>query len=1181
MTASAPDFCPICKHHIGPNDLTCAHCGYTLLTVCSGCHHVTQTQFTYCPFCGRPLHTPEIEATYQALAQQVQDQQLRVQALQGRQRQLEKYLPTGLLDKVLLSNSDVVAERRYVTVLFVDVVGFTELSGHLDPEDVFLMMNRCFRTLADQVYRYGGAVDKFIGDAMMALFGAPTSYGNDSERAVRAALEMQAAMRELNQELVGKLGQPLQIRIGITSGDVIAGTVGVETQWSYTVMGSTVNTASRLQSAAGPGRILVNEDIYQQTHTLFQYQALPPMTLKGVGDAVPVFEVLGRPRGGLEDLTTTQAQSPFVGRDDILQQLESWGETIEGGKGQLLIITGPAGIGKTRLVQTWLPHLAPQTQRWWGSAQNLSQQSYAIWREAILRGLQLQGAPRQTVAAVLLEQLGEETWLPYLEALLFGEMLASDSLGALEPDQLKQQIFVALRRLLISVVRRRPLMLVFDNLQWADPLSLELLTAGLDLSRGWPISFCLVARGDAQTLPPLEAHAAEQQGLSWHRLELPPLPPPDSEALLRQVLPIAEMPPALKAYILKQAQNNPYYLEELVAFVKNSGLVHQKNGRWLISDAEKLDQLRLPDSLRGLIQTRLDQLPEVQRQILTYGAVIGPSFPAALLFDVLRQIPHLSQNVDQLDPLVAQGILRFDGASYHFVHNSLHEVIYQTLLQARRRSLHRQIAEALEQRVGQQAWAEVEQLAYHFAEAQIAAKAIPYLMQAGAKFKQRFANDAALHSYRTALTMLPQVPALADQAAEIQQALGDLYQQMGDYDEALEAYELALKEGTGFNQDADYCCRIGQVWQWKGEIDEARQWFDAALQTARRKPDEVEQQVLGNIYVNLCLLNMRSGDPQSAESWGRQAVDALAQTDALGALATSYNSLGGAYYLQNRWRDASAQVEQALKIRRQIGDQLGLAGSLSNLGILYTSGGEWHKAVDVFQQSIAMCEEIGALERTLSNAHNNVAYVYIHQGKLDQAETHLRQSLKIKEQTGAMLHATGTLNNLALVALMRHDLSTALAEISRSQTLCQESNDTDYLSEALWYAARIHLARGEFEAAENTSRQAIELAQSIQSRLNEGGALRVLARLQLRQRNLAAANDNLSQSLNALNDTNNEFELARTKLVLAELALTRNEPETYQQLAASIEPIFSRLEARPSLEELRYLQQQVTPHSKG
>ncbi|MFQ5576876.1 MAG: adenylate/guanylate cyclase domain-containing protein, partial [Anaerolineae bacterium] len=594
MASPDSNRCPICKNSVRSDALTCDACGYSLLTVCAGCHTPVHMQYSYCPHCSRPLNTDQALPTYNELQTIVEKNRTQLieyahdlTRLYVKQRQLEQYLPTGLLDKVLLSDSQVVGERRYVTVLFADVVGFTSLSARLDPEDVFLLMNSCFRLLVEQVYKFGGSVDKFIGDALMALFGAPISYGNDAERAVRAAVGMQAAMADFNRQMLPKLGDPLELRAGISTGDAIAGTVGVEGQWSYTVMGSTVNMASRLQSAARVGGILVNQEVYRQTKDLIEYRVLPPIPLKGVGDAVPVFEVAGElaetptfqqlPVGRLFQLVGRQAEL------DRLSRIVGPDGDIRGG---VVFITGEAGLGKTRLMWEWQCRFPNGVQVWSGYSQNLSQTGYEVWQQIILKGLHLNKAAHQTAASVLLDYLGDETWLPFLETLLFGEMLDHGALASLEPEQLKEQIFVAVNRLLKQAVRRGPLVIMLDNLQWIDRLSSELLQSTFALTASQPIVFCIGSRPDARDLPPLLSLASDLLADRATHIQLPPLSAPDSLLLLGQTLPLDPMPPRLQTYILERAQNIPYYLEELASFIINSEVVEKEDGRWRVTDPQ-------------------------------------------------------------------------------------------------------------------------------------------------------------------------------------------------------------------------------------------------------------------------------------------------------------------------------------------------------------------------------------------------------------------------------------------------------------------------------------------------------------------------------------------------------------------------------------------------------------------
>lgn len=1182
MTHEILDRCPVCGQSVDKSVLVCNSCGRSLFT-CSGCGAPIQKDYNYCPFCGRLLKSDDLAPTYQELetiSEAYRNQLIQyahdLNKLYMSRRQLEQYLPVGLLEKVLLSGDQVVGERRYLIVLFSDIVGFTELSASLDAEEVFLLMNNCFRLLVDQVYKFEGSVDKFIGDGMMALFGAPIAHENDPERAVRAAIGMQEAMDNLSQQMLPKLGRPLALRIGITSGDVIAGTVGVEGYFSYTVMGSTVNMASRLQSAASPGGILVNEDVYRRTRHLFNYRVLSPMRVKGIDHPVPAFEVVSQISGPrrFQQLPVDQL-STFVGRQKELQQLVQVTRDTSQARGSAIFITGEAGLGKTRLMWEWQRQFPTELLVWSGFAQNFPQTGYEVWQQAILQGLNLQDAPRQEVVDVLVDYLGDETWLPFLEVLLFGEIPKVGHLSSLPPEQLQEQIFIAVRRLLRSIAQQHPLVILLDNLQWFDQLSRELLHSALELSISLPIVFCIGSRPDTKELPGIVSRAQKLLGQHAFEISLTPLSTAESGELLSREFPLVDMPDTLREYILERSQNNPYYLEELVSFIINSGFVERHNAEWRITNAEGLANLSLPGTLRGLARAQIDRLPEAQQQLLSYAAVIGPTFSASLLPSVLDPLPHSTNVPSHLAELVKQAILAFDGTNYRFVHNIAHETMYQSLLSERRRQIHQQVGLAIEARVDEATPADVERLAYHFAAAENAQKAVPYLIEAGEKAAQRFANETALHYFSTALKMLPETPQLAYREPDLRKAMGDLYQHIGEYDRAMDHYHQALNQALNSDQRADYSRLIGQVWQRKGDATRARHWLEKALDEITRGQTEVSEAIRGRIYADIGLFYMRTGDHIYAERWSRDAVAILEQTEELSDLARSLNALGGAYYFQHRWHQASQQVERAYEIQRQIGDQMGIVVSLNNLGILYTVDCEWDKAIDAFNQTIAMCEEMGALEMTLSHAHNNVAFIYLYQGKLDLAEGHLQQSLAIKHRVGTTLEVAESLNNLGLSRLMKGDYREAEKYIAESIKLCNQNNEQDPLSEATRYLAEIKLASGDEEAALKACQEAIILADQVSSKADEGAALRILARIHLRKSEYRQAKDAVNASLRLLTEINHVYEIARTQVVIAEIAVAEKDRMTFQSAIEAAHSVLERLGAAPELNVLQKLQERL------
>ncbi|MEM7030253.1 MAG: tetratricopeptide repeat protein [Chloroflexota bacterium] len=1175
--------CPSCQESIDPTTQVCPHCQYTVQQTCSGCQALVLSTYKFCPACGIPLGDDGSVLSYADLkksAAQNREQLINyaqdLSDLYAWKRQLEQYLPSGLLDKVSNTEQAVVGERRYLTVLFSDVVGFTRLSSTLDAESVFMLMNDCFRQLVAEVYRYGGTIDKFLGDGMMALFGAPISHGNDTERAVRAALGMQEAMVRFNQKVLPTLGSALSLRVGITGGEAIAGLVGVKGRQSYTVMGSTVNLASRLEGACTPGSVLVNEDIYNQTASLFNYRVLTPIDVKGYRDPVPVFEVTGQ-QGMAKSFSQLPAEtlSPFIGRRDELEKLQTITNANTETTGRIIFVSGDSGVGKTRLMMEWQNHFPTDWQVWFGSAQSFSQSGYDIWQQIILDGLSIRQASKERTVELLRDALEGEALLPFLIFLLYGKTPETEMISSLEPEQLKEQTFLAVQRLLQMTAKQSPLLILLDNFQWVDRLSQELMRSMFELAPTLPIVFCMISRPDGEGFYDFVEQTKASCPEEMVDIRLNGLSRTDCEAFLFQLLPIPDLSPQIQQHILARAQNNPYHLEEIVSFIVNRGYVAQHKDGWKIVDEAGLLQASLPGTLRSLIQAQIDILPNEAQQILAYASVLGSNFAASLFFRVLQQVPQLSKIDLHLDNLVEQTILTFDGRNYHFVHNVVQETLYQTLLTERRQHIHAQIGEALEQGEYVDGGLETELLAYHFTEANEPAKAIPYLIAAGYRASSQFANEHALQNFLAVLSLLPEVPRMAVREVEVLKAVGDLYQHLGDYDESLSYYERAASQANAINQWAD-CNRLAaRIWRLKGDMKEAQNRLNLALQRINDHPDQtaINNVVLGRIYAEIGLLYMYQRDFAQAENWGIEAVSTLSQAQALGDLARSLNALAGVYFFQNRWHEASQQLERAYTIQEQIGDQMGIASSLGNLGMLYVTDCQWDRAIDVFNQTIAMCNEMGALGAALENAHNNIAYLYLHQGEFDLAETHLQQSLSLKADSDASLEMAASLNNLGLSRLLQKKYEEAEMLIEKSIALNQGKRKSDALCEATRYLAEIKLAAGDRRDALRLCEQALQQAEEISSKVDEGITLRALAQVYIAFDEPRLALQKAEESLAILQSVNYAYEAARTELILAQIAFWQAEFDQGQSHLDLAYRVLRPLRAKPDLEFAQLLDQ--------
>lgn len=539
-------------------------------------------------------------------------------------------------------------ERKQVTVMFADISGFTAMSEKLDPEEVRSMINGCFERLGAVIDQYGGHIDKFIGDEIMALFGAPVAHENDPERALRAALDMMAALETFNAEHADMIPKPLKLHFGINSGLVIAGGIGTHQRQDYSVMGDTVNLAARLEDLSEAGEILVGEDTYRLTAPLFQFETRPPVRVKGKEKPVQVYRVERAKVGASQMRGIEGLYSPMVGRQGEFTRAKALLDHFETGQGGVLSIIGDAGLGKSRLTQELEEYYGDMSQIHWAEGHALSygeSASYLVAR-AVLRHL-LRIAPdappseasqilRDEVHSLLPAQIQEiYPLLAYLLDLPLDEESAQ-RLKYLEGDMLHQRLFQTVQQLLLAQAKQTPLVLVWDDLHWGDPSSLALLESLLPLTRQCRLALALVYRPvrDGRVWA-FHQRLQERLGDAHQIIELAPLSHVESSQLLDNLLGLSDLPAKIRQLILNKAEGNPFYIEEVIRSLLDSGrLVRTTEGlSWQAS--ANLEDVSLPDTLQGVIMSRIDRLDPESKRTLQVASVIGRNFPYRLLAQVV------------------------------------------------------------------------------------------------------------------------------------------------------------------------------------------------------------------------------------------------------------------------------------------------------------------------------------------------------------------------------------------------------------------------------------------------------------------------------------------------------------------------------------------------------------------
>lgn len=861
-----------------------------------------------CPHCGQPIMPAEepskpttgVFPTSASDAKQVQAQLLQyardLAKVYAVQRRMAKYLPSGLRERLRSSggSSGIIGQRRQVTVLFADLVDFTRLTARMDAEEVFELLNTCFHRLVTHIYKYGGEVDKFVGDGVMAVFGVPETHEDDPLRAVQAAWDMQAEIERLSRQFQAQLGNPLQLHIGIHCGEVIAGNIGVEEQHSYTVIGATVNLAFRLQELAEAGTILVSQAVQQATQHLFRYRYFQDVTLKGFAEPVATFVVESR-------LTTPVTESPeffeeslpWVGREAEMDQLHGLVERLVQGEGSVVLIEGEPGIGKTRLVREWLAHhLPPGVQVWIGSAQMVqSRTAYSVWRQLTRWGIWTPPADRAatppasplpaTVITLALQQ-----W--------------EQSVAREEAPTARTQLFQAIRQVLVAQSKAAPLVLIIDNWQWADELSRRLLLALLPLADEYPILFGILTRPATGEPHELTRVLDSRHVRRYHHIRLTPLDDAAMERLLAVLFEMEELDVSARRALIGWAQGNPFFLREIMASLAAHGIIERVGRRWKVRAAYILATMRFPANLLDLTMANLDRLPGELQEVLYAAAVIGATFPVRLLHRVLARQGRAANLEQRLQKLAQYGIL--DTTTQQrgvlaFRYAIVQESLYARLLSQKRQQLHRLVAEEMERALEQSKAAadEAALIAAHFIQAGMPARALPYLMQAGQHALSQAASQLAVEHFMAALVAVEYTPHYRAERLEIELGLADAYCQAQKYHDAIVHYQAALELCEDGERRITIYLALSRAYAAQGDLRQAWANLEAALEALSEQEVPATSPLRGRVFAECAQLEWRMGDRRRAELWAREAAAILEGTPEHGSLAASYQTLGQIY----------------------------------------------------------------------------------------------------------------------------------------------------------------------------------------------------------------------------------------------------------------------------------------------
>lgn len=858
----------------------------------------------------------------------------------------------ALKEKLAALDGPDAEQRKVVTILFADVSGFTAMSEKLDAEEVRDTMNALWAKLDTCITSRGGRIDKHIGDAVMALFGVPAAQEDDAERAVRAALAMQDALAAFSTEL--------KMRIGLNTGAVLLGSVGTTAE--FTAMGDAVNLASRLEHAAPVGGVLISHELYGNVRGIFEVQAQEPLSVKGKLQPVQTYLVRSaKPRSFQLSTRGLDIETKMVGRDAEFRRLQDALQGVEGAKeAKLLTVAADAGVGKSRLLYEFMRWLAQRETTvccFKGRASpETAARPYGLLRDIIsfrfdiLDGDGATAARRKLAEGIRVSLPGDPEAAGKARAL--GGLIGFEDKVQGDPQELRQQAFSCLVQLFEAAEASEPVVLLLEDIHWADDASLDAVAELARLCAKRRLFVLCLSRPTV-----FERRPAWGAGAGT-RIDLHPLSNVDSRRLLDDILSSVKAPPeSLCELVVSGAEGNPFYVEELVRMLIEEGVIDRSSQPWTVN-AGRLAGLKVPATLVGVLQTRLDGLDPAQRESAQRAAVIGRVF-----WDSSIGAPP-----EHLDSMVAKEMLihrrnsSFSGTrEYIFKHALLRDVAYESVLKRLRKDYHLKAAEWLVAQSGERAVEFAALIAEHYERAGDDGKAAEYLEKAAVR-----AGRAA--AYKEADSMLERALKLAPGRFSSMIELAVVRRLDGRYEDAESWYEACRKDPARVYLPVALS-GLAYIARVRGRRDEAARLSLEALSAARGNGDKA------------------------------------AEAEALAELGDSLNAL-------HDYARGNIALEESLALYRELGDRYGEGKIFNDLGVSLFNQGNHQAAYDHYKKSHAAYLSIGATLDAMQS-HANAGQTLIFLGKPNEASRMIEEALNFQRGNGIWSHVAGTVDSLA------------------------------------------------------------------------------------------------------------------------------------------------------------------------
>ena len=1097
--------CPKCQTENPENLKFCGECGAKLEKICPHCNSSNPPQFKFCGECGHNLSLPSKPIPKEL-------------SFDEKLAKIQRYLPKDLTQKILAQRDRIEGERKQVTVMFCDMEGFTSLTEKLGSEQMYSIMDEVYEILIHKVHDYEGTVNELTGDGVMALFGAPIALEDAPQRAIRSALAIHREINKFSDRMKQEKGIPsLKMRIGIHTGSVVVGTLGNDLRVEFKAVGDTVNLASRIEGLAEPGTTFVTEDTFKLTEGLFRFEALGEKKVKGKEEPAKIYRVIApSTRRTRFDVSAERGLTPFVGREKELELLLDGFERAKAGKGQAFSIISEAGCGKSRLLYEFRKAVANEDVNFlegkclsysrgvaYHPVIDMLKSTFDIQegegdqeiREKVKKGLRLIGVDDPSI-------------LPYLLELLSVKDSGIDQIS-MSPEAKKDRMIEAIKRIVIKGSEIRPLIIGFEDLHWLDKSSEDVLKDHLESIPGSRVLLIFTYRPEFVHTWGAKSYHSQ---LTLHRLSNR-----ESLEVVNHILGTKETERSLEELILEKTEGVPFFIEEFIKSLKDLKMIEKKENTYRLS--KDIQQLTIPTTIQDVIMARVDSLPERAKEVLQTGSVIEREFSYPLINRVTglpekELLSHLAILKDS-ELLYERGI--YPQSTYIFKHALTREVVYDSILAKRKKRLHEEIGNAIEELYKDNLSDHYEVLAEQYLRGENYFKAADYCHLATKKAEKTVSFSSAISYAEKRVSYLEKLPdgsELDRIKVDARTSLGLYYIQMLYHSKAKDIVEPILR----LAEDINYERRLTQIYTILGSYcylveenyDKAFRYLETSLKLACQLGDSLSIWMahfwLGSVFILVCQF-------QKALYHFSKALEMNSAANLLWGVSVVKSMIASWVYGVHGEIDHGYRMsKEALQMAEESRDVFSRAYGYFGHGCSCYYMGFFAEAEQNFLQVIKACQKMNYFSME-SMAKRFLADTYFEMGRYESAEASYLEAISLSKNGGFMpsfvnLYEIAVIRSRIKVGKEKVDLQLLYQQANQNKAKFNDGLMANYIAEIL-----MNMGQEYVEQAEKWITRAVDFDLRNDTRWNLARDYRLQAELFARKNMNAMAQETYQKAI--------------------------------------------------------------------